>query len=89
MKSILQNDDIAQLTLQMTLPENNPDALDEMRNYISMMSRQNKKILMYDTCFSRFADRPYGWPEQETALLLIHLCAAGTIRFMDSNSEVS
>ena len=88
--AILKSDDTTQQTLQMDLPENNPQALEEVRNYVSLASKpgRDKEIVMYDTCFGRFSDRPFGWPELETAILLVRLYAAGEILFMRGGDAI-
>ena len=87
-QAILKSDDTAQQTLQMDLPENNPQALEEVRRYIELASGRDKEIVMYDVCYGRFSDRPHGWPEQETALLLVRLYAAGEILFMRGGDAI-
>ena len=86
--AILKSDDTAQHTLQMDLPENNPQALEEVRRYVDLASGRDKEIVMYDMCFGRFSDRPYGWPEPETAILLVRLYAAGEILFMRGGDAI-
>ena len=86
-QAILKSDDTAQQTLQMSLPENNPQALEELRAYIDLASGK-KEIVLYDVCYSRFSDRPYGWPELETAILLVRLYAAGEILFMRGGDAI-
>jgi len=87
-QAILKSDDAAQQLLQMDLPENNPQALEEVRRYIELASGRDKEIVMYDVCYGRFSDRPYGWPEQETAILLVRLYAAGEILFMRGGDAI-
>ena len=86
--AILKSDDTAQQTFQMDLPENNPQALEEVRRYVDLASGRDKEIVMYDMCFGRFSDRPYGWPELETAILLVRLYAAGEILFMRGGDAI-
>ena len=86
--AILKSDDTAQQTLQMDLPENNPQALEEVRRYVDLASGRDKEIVMYDMCFGRFSDRPYGWPELETAILSVRLYAAGEILFMRGGDAI-
>ena len=86
--AILKSDDTAQQTLQMDLPENNPQALEEVRRYVDLASGRDKEIVMYDICFGRFSDRPYGWPELETAIQLVRLYAAGEILFMRGGDAI-
>ncbi|WP_417377383.1 BREX system P-loop protein BrxC [Gimesia maris] len=87
-QAILKSDDTAQQALQMDLPENNPQALEEVRRYVDLASGRDKEIVMYDICFGRFSDRPYGWPEPEAALLLVRLYAAGEILFMRGGDAI-
>ena len=88
--AILKSDDTSQQTLQMALPENNPQALEEVRRYIDLASQpgRDREIVMYNMCYGRFSDRPHGWPEQETALLLVRLYAAGEILFMRGGDAI-
>ncbi|QDV69034.1 hypothetical protein Poly24_27480 [Rosistilla carotiformis] len=88
MTAILKSDDTAQQTLQMDLPENNPQALEEVRRYIDLAYGRDREIVMYDLCYGRFSDRPYGWPEMETAILLVRLYAAGEILFMRGGDAI-
>lgn len=86
--AILKSDDTAQQTLQVDLPENNPQALEEVRRYVDLAFGRDKEIVMYDMCFGRFSDRPYGWPELETAILLVRLYAVGEILFMRGGDAI-
>ncbi|MDR2170189.1 MAG: BREX system P-loop protein BrxC [Planctomycetaceae bacterium] len=80
MHLILYSDDITTLNLEKL--ENNPSALNEVREYVDLVTKQNKEINLYDACYSRFAEQPYGWIEAETALLFVKLYAAGEIYFV-------
>ncbi|QDV43920.1 hypothetical protein Enr13x_37800 [Stieleria neptunia] len=86
--AILKSDDTAQQSLQMDLPENNPQALEEVRRYVDLASGRDKEIVMYEMCYGRFSDRPYGWPELETAMLLVRLYAAGEILFVRGGDAI-
>jgi hypothetical protein len=88
MTAILKSDDTAQQNLQMDLPENNPQALEEVRRYIDLAYGRDREIVMYDLCYGRFSDRPYGWPELETAILLVRLYAAGEILFIRGGDAI-
>ncbi|MDR2115972.1 MAG: hypothetical protein LBP87_06295, partial [Planctomycetaceae bacterium] len=79
--AILFRDDV--VTFNLNLPENNPLALEEVRKYIELSTLQNnKEINLYDACYNRFSEQPYGWLEVETALLFVQLYAAGEINFI-------
>jgi hypothetical protein len=87
-QAILKSDDTARQRMQMDLPENNPQALEEVRRYVELASGRDKEIVMYDVCYGRFSDRPYAWPELETAILLVRLYAAGEILFMRGGDAI-
>ncbi len=86
--AILKSDDTAQMTLQMELAENNPQALEEVRQYVQLASGRDREIVMYDVCYGRFSERPFGWPEWETAILLVRLYAAGEILFVRAGDAI-
>ncbi|MDR2344800.1 MAG: BREX system P-loop protein BrxC [Planctomycetaceae bacterium] len=78
--AILFRDDVA--TLNLSLPENNPLALDEVRKYIEISTSKNLEINLHDACRNRFSEQPYGWSDIETALLFVQLYAVSEINFL-------
>ncbi len=84
----LTRGDTEQRSLQMDIPEFNPQALSEVRNYLSMASQRDRELVLYDICYVKFAARPYAWPELETAILLARLYAAGEIEFMRGGDAI-
>ena len=88
MQSLLRSDDVGQHTLNMTLPENNPQAMQELREYLELAARSSHKVVMHDLINDRFAKRPYGWPPMEIVLLLTRLYTAGEIHFLTSDTPV-
>ena len=89
MQAIIRSDDVSQASMDLNGAEANPEALKELHNMISLACSANRQVIFYDLCFDKFASRPYGWPEQQTALLLIRLYGAGKIRLQKSGAEVS
>ena len=87
-KAILSSDDMAQQEFRLNLEESNPQAREEIRRYIETATIQHKEIVLHDLCFVRFSNRPYGWPEWETALLLIRLYAASELDFRYAGDTV-
>ena len=88
MQALLRSDDVAQANLDLQGEEANPEAFAELHKYIGLASGR-ETLVFYALCHGRFADRPYGWPEEQTALLLIRLYAAGKIRIDRSGNELS
>ncbi|MCC6543788.1 MAG: BREX system P-loop protein BrxC [Nitrospirae bacterium] len=85
--SVLRHDDTAQKVFDMNLPDNNPMAAREVRDYISLCALQSKQMVASDI-IERFAARPYGWNEWETALILTKLFCLGEIQFIFSGGNL-
>ncbi len=71
-QAILRSNDIGQQTLALTLEEGNPQAIEELRSYITLATKASHAIVLYDM-IERFAQRPYGWPEDEVLILVARL----------------
>ncbi len=80
-QSVLRHDDTTQRTFDMNVPENNPRAVRDVREYISLCAMQSKQMVMYEI-IARYGLRPFGWNEWETALLLVKLFCLGEIQFV-------
>jgi hypothetical protein len=78
-QAVLRSNDIGQQTLKLTIDEGNPDAIGELRNYVGLCTKTGKQIVLHDLIEVRFANRPYGWPDMEVALLLARLLVLGEI----------
>lgn len=81
-QALIRIDDVGQYNLDMQGEEANPQALDDLRQYIELCQRTDRPMLLHDLVTSRYANRPYGWPELETVLLLARLYAKAAIQFM-------
>ena len=81
-QAILRSNDIGQQTLAMQMPEGNKDALDDLRNHISLNAIKNQQIILHDLIEKRYALRPYGWPENEVLILIVRLMVLGEINLM-------
>lgn len=77
----LTSDDVGQRNLSLNIEEKNGQALKELRRYISLCSQTNKSMFLHELV-SRYAGIPYGWPENETVLLIVRLFVAGEISLM-------
>ncbi|MBU4477606.1 MAG: BREX system P-loop protein BrxC [Candidatus Omnitrophica bacterium] len=80
-QSVLRHDDTTQRTFDMNVPENNPRAAKDAREYISLCAMQSKQMVMHEI-IERYGLRPFGWNEWETALLLVKLFCLGEIQFV-------
>ena len=81
-QAVLRSNDVGQLTLDLTLDESNPQAVDEIRNYVELCAAANKQIVLYDMLEGRYARRPYGWPSEQTLILLARLIVLGEVSIL-------
>ena len=79
MQAVLRSNDLAQQTLALNLEENNPQAIDDLRNYIELCDLKHHSIIIHDMIEKRYSLRPYGWPDLEVILLLCRLIALGEV----------
>ena len=78
-QAVLRSNDVSQQTLALNLEENNPQAIEDLRNYIDLCMLKHHAIVLYDVIMKRYAVRPYGWPDLEVLLLVARLLAVGEI----------
>ena len=78
-QAVLRSNDIGQYNLGMDMPESNPQATEDLRDYIELCKKTNRQIVL-GTITERYAKRPYGWPEFEVILLLARLIMAGEVQ---------
>jgi len=78
-QAVLRSNDVAQQTLALNLEENNPQAVDDLRNYIELCDMKHHSIIIHDMIEKRYSLRPYGWPDMEVILLLCRLLVLGEI----------
>lgn len=86
-KALLNADDLAQRSLALGGEEGNPQALDEVRQYLLLAATQNR-VLLSDVV-ARFTDIPFGWkPDWEVVLLVTRLFMAGEIKLTMAGSDL-
>ncbi len=78
-QAVLRANDIQQQSLDLNLPQSNPQAIEEVRNYVGLCAISSKQVVLYDLIENRFAKRPCGWPQLETVLLVARLVVLGEI----------
>ena len=84
-QSVLRSNDIAKENLLVQTGENNPEALDDIRNFLHLSSMKSQQVVLHDMLEKRYSVRPYGWPDEEVLLLLARLIVLSEINLvMDS-----
>lgn len=81
-QAILRSNDIGQQMLILATEEGNKQAIDDLRNYVALMSSTHKQIVLQDMIDKRYSLRPYGWPEDEVVMLIARLVVLGEISLM-------
>jgi len=86
-RALLSADDYAQRHLALGGEEGNPQALDEVRQYLALTAASNR-VLLSDVV-DRFTGIPFGWkPDWEVVLLVTRLFMAGEIKLTMGGSDL-
>lgn len=86
-RALLAIDDIGQRQLALGGEEGNPQALDEVRQYLQLSASTNR-VLLADV-IDRFTGIPFGWkPDWEVVLLVTRLFMAGEIKLTIGGSDL-
>ena len=88
-QAVLRSNDIGQHNLGMDMPESNPQATEDLRSYIELCTKTSRQIVLFDMIATRYANRPYGWPELEVILLLARLYMAGEVQFVSGGAAIT
>ena len=59
----------------------NERALDEIREFVDLSTRSNHQIVLFNL-LERYGSRPYGWPDDETLILVARLLVMGEIQLV-------
>jgi len=86
-QAVLSADDAAQMNMDFAAEECNPQAMKEVEQYIHLRVERNEALYLRDIV-TRFNHRPYGWPDNETLLLVARLALAGKISFTVKSAPV-
>lgn len=76
--AVMTADDIGQQAIELDGEEGNPQAVREVEQYISLHGGEPVPL---NPLLERFNNRPFGWPVEETLLILGRLYAAGRLTF--------
>jgi hypothetical protein len=81
-QAVLRSNDIAKEQLLFQKGENNPEALEDLRNYLQLCSMKSQQVVLHDMLEKRYSLRPYGWPIDEVLLLVARLIVLSEINLM-------
>ena len=87
-QAVLRSNDIGQGDLGMKEAEENPQATEDLRDYIELCTKNSRQIILFDMLTERYAKRPYGWPEFEVILLLARLYMTGEVQFVSGGAAI-
>ncbi len=84
-QAVLRSNDVAKEHLLFQTGENNPEALEDLRQYLQLCLLKSHQVVLHEMLERRYSVRPYGWPEDEVLLLLARLLVLSEITLiMDS-----
>ena len=87
-QAVLRSNDIGQHNLGMNMSESNPQAIEDIRSYIELCTKASRQIVLFEMATTRYANRPYGWPELEVVLLLARLYMIGEVQFVSGGAAI-
>jgi hypothetical protein len=87
-QAILRSNDISQQTLTLQAEDGNPQAIQELRDYLRLCETTSKQVVLHELVEERFSNRPYGWPSYETILLVSRLLVIGEIHLLRAGSRI-
>ena len=87
-QAVLRSNDVARPKLDMDMPESNPQAIEDLRSYIELCTKTGRQIVLFDMINTRYANRPYGWPQFEVSLLLARLIMAGEVQCVSGGAAI-
>lgn len=85
-KQTILSADNANIRAILQQPDGNPQAIDDLRNYLSLAFKKGKVQLA--DLIDRYHRSPYGWQEWEIVLLVSRLARVGDFRFMKGTATV-
>ncbi|MDN6298469.1 MAG: BREX system P-loop protein BrxC [Halomonas sp.] len=84
--AVMTADDIGQQAIDLDGEEGNPQAVREVEQYIGLHGSEPVPL---NPLLERFSNRPFGWPADETLLVLGRLYAAGRLTFHTSGAALA
>lgn len=86
-KAVLNASNPSQTSLGLTGVDANPEAVQEIREYLSLAA-STQRVLLSDI-IKRFTGKPFGWkPESEIVLIVARLFMAGEIKLSFEGSDL-
>lgn len=86
-QSLLRADDLDKVRLGLDTPEANPEALEDLREYVRLCAMRSNQIILSELIEKRYGGRPYGWPELEVVLLVARLAVLKEINLLDTSKS--
>ncbi len=89
-QSILRANDLDQGTLgELAGAESNPEAMDDLREYLRLSALRSQQVVLYELIEKRYGRRPYGWPEMEVVLLVARLAVTKEINLQSQGAALA
>ena len=87
-QAVVRANDVAKARLDLDDEESNPKAIKEVRDYLHLMGMRSAQVVLHDLVEAKFSRRPYGWPEEETLLIVARLVVLGEIQLVMDSANI-
>ena len=81
-QTVLRCNDVAKENVLFQTGESNPEAIQDVRNYLTLCATKSQQVILHDMLEKRYALRPYGWPDEEVLLLLSRLIVLSEVNLV-------
>lgn len=88
-RAVLTASDVDDLGFSVEDGKGNQKAVDEVLSVIELMHSGHRQVVLHHLASERFARRPYGWPEWETALIIARLLRRGDLQLVVDGGNVT
>lgn len=85
-QSTLRANDVENLLIEGA--EANIKALNELRSYLRDCAMASHKVVLHEMIYKRFGQRPYGWLEEESVLLVARLAVMREITLVVNHAPL-
>jgi len=84
LQAVLRSNDI----MALQAADSNQEAIEDLRNYVDLCGKAHRPIILHDMIEKRYANRPYGWPSLEVALLVARLLVLGELNLILDSAAI-
>jgi hypothetical protein len=89
LQAVLRSNDVAKETQLFQAGDHNPEALQDLKEYLRLSGLKSHQVVLHEMLDKRYSIRPYGWPQEETLLLLARLVVMGEVTLIENSTALA